>query len=90
MRTTFSLLILTLIISVPSLTRIPLILPFLSADVRVAAPAMLKKLREKGLWLVNVDLVKIEKTPNVCFTWKHSYKSRERVFDSELITTCIP
>lgn len=90
MRTTLAIIALTLIISLPSLPRIPRVLPFLAADVRAAAPLMLEDLRKQGLWLVNVDIVRVAKEPNVCFTWEETYRSRERVFDPKLLTTCAP
>ena len=89
MRTTLSLLILSLALSIPSLMRLPRVLPFLYSDVRAAAPKMIEDLRSRGLWIVNVDLEEIRRGQNaVCFYWSHNYTARNRTDDSEPITTC--
>ena len=85
-----SLLILSLVLSTPSLMRIPRMLPFLHADVREAAPKALDMLRSEGLWLVNIDLRKIERTAEgICFEWEHHYTSRETKGNPEILSTCI-
>src|SRR3989344_6861918 len=77
---------LSLILSTPSLMRIPRMLPFLHADVREAAPKALTMLRTQGLWLVNIDLQKVERTPDsICFLWEHRYTSREMRGTSETL-----
>jgi len=89
-RILLSLLTLSLILSAPSLMRIPRMLPFLHTDVREAAPKALTMLRTQGLWLVNIDLQKVERTPDtICFLWEHRYTSREMRGTPETLTTCI-
>lgn len=88
-RLLITLFSLSLLLSAPSLVRIPIVLPFLDVDVRAAAPAMLQTLREKGLWLVNVDMKSITKdTKGICFTFEHRYTGTSRHYSTELITTC--
>lgn len=85
-----SLLAASLLLSVPSIVRIPRFMPFIKADVRAAAPKAMDELRSMGLWLVNVDMKSIErKGDDICFTWIHQYRSRSEVYESEDITTCI-
>ena len=79
----------SLLLSTPSLLRIPRVLPFLDAEVRAAAPMMLNRLRERGLWLVNTDLKKVIKdAEGICFLWDHRYTAVERSFAPEILTTC--
>ena len=88
-RLLLSLFALSIILSTPSLVRIPRVLPFLDADVRSAAPKALEELRSQGLWLVNVDILGVEKTnKQICFLWEHRYTSREKSAP-EILTTCI-
>jgi len=85
-----ALLGLSVLISVPSLLRLPSTLPLLSAEVRAAAPQAIEELRAKGLWVVNTDLTGITREQNVvCFHWEHRYTKRGYTGPSESITTCI-
>jgi hypothetical protein len=85
-----SLLALSLFLSLPSLIRLPRVLPFLHADVRAGAPKALETLRSQGIWLVNIDLVSIQREESqICFTWSHRYSSREGKSPPEILTTCI-
>ena len=80
----------SLLLSIPSILRAPRFAPFLQAEVRDAAPKALDLLRSGGLWLVNVDLRRVEKKEDmVCFTWTHQYSSRDGKDSSEDITTCV-
>ena len=79
----------SLLLSTPSLLRIPRMLPFFDAEVRAAAPMMLSRLRERGLWLVDTDLKEVIKdAEGICFLWDHRYTTRERSFAPEVLTTC--
>ena len=85
-----SLFGISILLSAPSLVRIPLVLPFFHADVRAAAPETVGALREQGLWLVNVDLQNIERKENeVCFHWEHRYTSRTTTSNPHVLTTCL-
>lgn len=88
-RLCLSLTALTLALSMPSLMRLPRMIPFLQSDVRAAAPQMLKELRAQGLWLVNTDLAGIEDTAEgLCFTWEYRYRGHGGIKDLRIITTC--
>ena len=88
-RLLLSLLSLTLALSMPSLMRLPRIIPFLQPEVRAAAPRMLDELRSQGLWLVNTDLMEIENTADgLCFTWEYRYHGHGGIKDPRIITTC--
>src|SRR3989344_2070991 len=68
---------LSLFLSIPSFVRIPQILPFLDPEVRKVAPIMLSDLRDRGLWLVNVDLKNVTEDENtLCYIWEHRYTRR--------------
>lgn len=83
------LLILSLALSIPSLTRIPRVLPFLHVDVREAAPAMLEDLRSRGIWVMNTDVNEIRRGQNaICFSWTHRYTAKNRKDEVEFLTTC--
>jgi hypothetical protein len=85
-----SLLALSLLLSTPSLLRLPRVLPFFDPEVRSAAPRALEELRAQGLWLVNVDIRKITQEENkICFQWEHQYTRRGSRSAPELLTTCI-
>ena len=77
-------------LSLPSIIRLPRLLPFAKAEVRAAITPAMQELRNQGLWLVNVDIEKIERQDEeICFIWNHEYRSREKVYPEELITTCV-
>lgn len=85
-----SLLVLALLLSIPSIVRIPRVLPLLRSNVRAAAPEALEELRSKGLWLVNTDLINVEwRDHAICFLWEHRYTSREGKDPAEILPTCI-
>lgn len=90
-RTALALCLVTaLLISIPSILKIPVSLQFLDADVRSASPKALTMLREKGLWLVNVTLTDIKKeNENICFYWSHIYRGKGSPQKQESLTTCI-
>ena len=80
----------SLLLSLPSLARIPRVLSLLDPEVRAAAPHALETLREKGLWLVNTDLLRIERQgKKTCFHWEHRYTARTFTGTPEYLTTCI-
>jgi len=84
------LLLLSLLLSIPSIVLIPRYLPFLDAEVRAAAPHALEKLRDRGLWLINVEMQTVERREEaICFIWEHRYRSRSRIEEPEILTTCI-
>ncbi|HLD07578.1 MAG TPA: hypothetical protein VJB60_00765 [Candidatus Peribacterales bacterium] len=88
-RLLLSLLALSLALSTPSLMRLPQVLPFLEADVRAASPLVLKKLRNDGLWLVNVDMQSVTRDERgLCFHFEHRYTGRGRNDAPELLTAC--
>jgi hypothetical protein len=86
-------IILTIIFSIPSLIKVPMMMPFLDAEVRAKAPQAIEKLRKEGIWVVNAELIKITKEQDkTCFHFSHEYKgkdSRFRIPDSEQLTSCI-
>ena len=87
----FCLFALSLLLSTPSLVRLPRFLPFIHADARRAAVVAIEDLRRQGFWLVNVDLVGIaRKTGGVCFLWEERYTSRAGTAPPKLSGTCIP
>jgi len=80
----------SLVLSAPSIRRIPSVLPFLQAEVRAAAPQAIEELRAKGLWVVNTDLLKITREENaICFHWEHRYSRPRGLEGREYISTCI-
>ncbi len=82
--------VLTILFSIPFLIAMPSVAPFLSADVRHAAPEAVSQLRERGIWLVNATFDHIERHDDrICFVWKHAYRSRSIARDPEFLTTCI-
>ncbi len=84
-----SLLALSIVLSIPSLLRIPRVLPFLDPEVRAAAPQALEMLRSQGFWLVNIDIHDIEaREGQICFLWEHRYSSRKGRAPAAIITTC--
>ena len=84
------LVILSLLLSIPSLTRIPRMLPVVGSNVRAAAPKALEELRSQGLWLVNTDLMNVKSgRGKICFNWEHRYRSKNIVDDPEHLSTCI-
>jgi hypothetical protein len=84
------LLGMSLLLSAPSFLRIPSVLPFLDPEIRAAAPRAMEELRSQGLWLVNVDFLKVEKADEeICFHWLHRYRSRLAIAEPEELTTCI-
>jgi hypothetical protein len=86
-----SLFAVSLLLSTPSLLRIPLVLPFLDADVRRTAPQAVDKIREQGLWAINAELHSVEKnSEEICFTWDHQYRKRDGFLKPSIITTCVP
>lgn len=88
-RLLLSLTALTIALSMPSLLRIPRVLPFLDPEVRAAAPQMLEELRARGLWLVNVDIESVTKEDEKwCIHFVHRYTSRKGTRAPEPITTC--
>lgn len=83
------LLFLSIVMSLPSIVRIPRMLPFLDPAVRAEVPGMLDQLRAEGLWLVNTDLVGIQgKERGICFIWDHRYTSRRGRWPPAPIFTC--
>ncbi|MBU2213235.1 hypothetical protein KKC44_02765 [Patescibacteria group bacterium] len=83
-------IILTLLLSAPSLNRIPRMLPFFDAEVRAKAPHGVEELRKQGIWVVNTKLQSIQKQEtSTCFTFEHRYRSRGSVADPEEITICL-
>lgn len=83
------LFVLSLLLSAPSIVLIPRYLPFLDSEVRAAAPHALEKLRSHGLWLINIEMQSTERRDGeICFTWEHRYRARERIEDPEILTTC--
>ena len=88
-RLLLSLAALTIVISMPSLLRIPRVLPFLRTEVRAAAPAVLQELRSQGLWLVNADLLGIEESNGIlCFTFEYQYRGGGTSSAPRIITPC--
>lgn len=84
------LLLLSLLLSTPSIVLIPRYIPFLNAEVRSAAPLALEELRKDGLWLINVEMQSVvRKEEGICFTWEHRYRARGRIEEPEILTTCI-
>jgi hypothetical protein len=80
----------SLLLSIPSMLRIPRFFPFVSADVRAAFPEAQRTLEEQGLWLVNIDLLGVKKDETeICFLWGHRYTSRKGVTQPEEIKTCV-
>lgn len=81
---------LTILISMPMLIRISSVMPFLSGDVRRAAPQAITMLREQGIWLVNATFDHAErKDGDICFVWNNAYQSRWIHEASSLVSTCI-
>ena len=89
-RTLPACIILTILLSIPMILKIPGLLPFLQSDVRAAAPQTIEMLRAQGIWVVNAKLVKMEERENeICFDWIHRYRSRVKIDPPELLSTCI-
>lgn len=83
-------IILTIFFSIPSLLLLPNIAPFLSSDVRSAAPKAISMLRREGAWIVNAELDHIEHhEEEICFVWTYRYRSRTTNSPPALRTTCI-
>ena len=84
-----TLLATSILLSTPSIMRIPRLIPFLDADVRAIAKGAADELRNQGLWLVNADIQKIEKLDNqICFHWEYEYRSQFRLHTPRIIPTC--
>ncbi|MBU0459104.1 hypothetical protein KJ652_00130 [Patescibacteria group bacterium] len=89
-RSIITCLILTILFSVPSLIRIPAMLPFIDSEVRAKAPLAIEEMRKNGFWMVNADIESITKEGGrVCYHWKHQYRSRFEFGEVEFITTCL-
>ncbi|MCF7845142.1 MAG: hypothetical protein K9M03_04940 [Kiritimatiellales bacterium] len=81
---------LTICFSIPSLLRIPVMLPFTDIEVRQTAPLAVEKMHSQGIWLVNTELKSVEKLEQeTCFTFEHKYRSKGSIYEPEIITTCI-
>jgi len=88
--TILTCLILTTLSSIPSILKIPGMLPFIDSEVRSAAPKAIEELRKEGVWVVNAKVNSIEKKDGkVCFEWEHEYRSRFEFKEPEIITACI-
>jgi hypothetical protein len=62
---------------------------FFNSEIRSHVSESADKLRLMGLWLINIDIVKVEsKDLDTCFTWEYEYRSKEKVYPKELITNC--
>jgi len=85
--------ILTLLLSIPSLMRTKIMLPFLESEVRTKAPLAIEELRKEGIWVVNAELTSITKEDEkTCFHWEHRYTQRMPFVlgpKSEVLTTCL-
>ena len=79
----------SILLSVPSFERIPRFLPLLRSEVRAALPEAIHALEARGVWLVNIDLIRIdERVQGTCFRWAHRYTSGRGTDPLEIITTC--
>ena len=90
LRLLFVFFALSILLSIPSMLRIPRFFPFVSADVRAAFPEAQRTLEEQGLWLVNIDLLGVKKDETeICFLWGHRYTSGRGTARPEEIKTCV-
>ncbi len=87
-------LILTTLFSLPSILRIPSVIPFLDADVRAKAPKAIEEIRKEGIWMVNTHLKSVTKDDNgTCFHFDHQYSQQEtnnqKLKTKNSLSTCI-
>lgn len=81
---------LTVLFSLPSILKIPTVMPFLESEVRAKAPKAIDKLRKEGIWMVNTDLKSItQDEKGTCFHFDHRYTPDNRQPKPENRTTCI-
>lgn len=94
MRTRTTILLctlLTVMLCIPSLLRVPVLLPFTDATVRTAAMQAVQELRTQGWWMVHAHLTHIQKTDaNTCFDWTYRYRSGFGAAPVRTERVCIP
>jgi hypothetical protein len=87
----------SLLISIPSILRIPRFIPFLRADVRSLAVESVDMLRGHGMWVINADVRSVREmaseqteTDNeiLCMEWEYRYRSRFGDLPVEIVTMC--
>jgi|TARA_B100001971_G_C18260020_1_gene585847 hypothetical protein len=89
-------LVLTIAFSIPSILKIPMMMPFLDSAVRAKAPQAIENLRKEGIWMVNTELKSVTKEEDqTCFHFEHTYTLDNRTrkpnpkTEPETRTTCL-
>jgi hypothetical protein len=85
-----ALFTLSILLSIPSILKIPRMVPLASAEVRGAALQAVDMLRSQGIWVVNADLQRIHREEGgICFDWEHRYTARAWTGEPKILTTCV-
>lgn len=83
--------LLTVMLCVPSILRIPVLFPLVHENVRTTAMESVRQLRTKGWWMVNAHLNAIEKNDtDICFDWTYRYRSGVDNSTPRTERICIP